>query len=79
VNCWVVLWVTVGSEGVMVIDCSAATVTVTEALTVPDVAVMVAVPPPTAVTMPVGLTVATLVFDELQVTLDVMSCPLPSL
>src|SRR3989304_1467614 len=44
----------------------------------PEVAVMVAVPPATAVARPLLLTVATSVFDELQVTCAVISWLFPS-
>ena len=46
--------------------------------TVPEVAVMVAVPAATAVTTPLLLTVATDGFDELQVTCVVISLIVPS-
>ena len=54
------------------------TVRLVEALTVPDVAVIVVVPDAFAVASPVLLIVATLVLDELQVIPFVMSRVLPS-
>jgi len=45
---------------------------------VPEVAVMVAVPPTMAVTMPLLLIVATTLLEELQVTCEVMSWSVPS-
>jgi hypothetical protein len=45
---------------------------------VPKVAVMVVVPPATAVTMPLLLTIATVLLEELQVTCEVISWSVPS-
>lgn len=56
-----------------------ATVTVADALTVPELAVMVAVPPFPAVTRPVVLTAPTEGVSELQVADEVTSAVLPSL
>jgi hypothetical protein len=68
--------------GVTAIELSTAVVTVNvvEPLTVPDLAVIVAVPTATAVASPVVLfTVATEVFEEVQVELVVKFCLVPLL
>ena len=66
--------------GVTPIETSVAAVTGRDNVpaTPADVAVMVAVPAPTPVTSPVALTVATLVFEDVQVT-ELKACLLPSL
>ncbi len=64
-----------GFVGDTLIEISVAAVTISVVLseTGPDAAVIVADPAATAVARPLLLTVATLVFDELQVTDDEMS------
>jgi hypothetical protein len=47
-------------------------------VTAPETAVIVVEPTPAPVATPLALMVATLVADELQVTVDVMSCIEPS-
>lgn len=80
VNCLVVPTGMLELAGVTVMEVTVAPVTVSAAapLTEPDVAVIVAVPVPTAVARPAELTVATEEDDEDQVT-EVNSCVLPSL
>jgi hypothetical protein len=58
---------------------TAVTVRVVVPDTVPEVAVMVVVPPPTAVASPEVLMVATEVFDDNQLAVDVRFLVLPSL
>ena len=73
-NCWVKPAATEGDDGVTAIELSVGAVTVNgvEPLIVPAVAVMVALPCATPVASPVvPLTVATEVFEEVQVTLVV--------
>lgn len=79
VNCLVVPTAMLGFTGVTANETNVAAVTVSEAvpLIVPEVAVSVVVPVPTAVTTPVVLTVATALEDEVQVS-EVSSCVLPS-
>jgi hypothetical protein len=74
-NCCVVPLAMIGAAGVTVIAVNAALVTVNGVLplTAPKVAVTVTAPTATAVALPVVLTVATPVFEELQLTVDVMS------
>ena len=81
VNCWVALWVTVGLAGVTVIDCRAAVFTLSsvEPFTLPRAALMVVWPAPLVVAKPAALIVATVVRDEVQVTVAVMSWVVPSL
>lgn len=74
-NCSVVPFAMLGAAGVTAMDDSVAAVTVSGV--VPETplkfAVMVTGPPtPTAVARPEVLSVATAVFEELQVTVDVM-------
>ena len=57
----------------------AVTVAVVDCETLLSVAVMVTEPAVTPVTAPVGLTVATPIVEELQVTREVKSALLPSL
>ncbi len=74
-NCWVnPTWI-LGLSGVTVMEDRVAVVTVrvVAPAIVPEVAVMVAVPGATGVPRPVLLTVATDVFEELQVTCVVRS------
>ena len=70
----------IGLAGVTVMEVRGEEITVTVVLPriLPEVAVMVAVPPTTAVTRPVVLTVATVKLDELQVTCVVISWVVPS-
>jgi len=80
VNCLVVPTAMLELDGLTAIETSVAAVTVSDAvpLTDPDVAVIVAVPVPTAARSPVaGLTLATALDDELHVT-EGSSCVLPS-
>lgn len=79
VNCCVALCVIVGLAGVTVMDCRVLTLSVVEPLTVPEDAVMVAVPSLVAVTMPEALTVATAGFEEVQLALPFRFCVLPLL
>lgn len=68
-----------GSTGVIAMEArEAVTVDTDEPVMVPDVAEMVVVPPSLAVRMPVVLTVATAVFDDVQVTPEVSACFVPS-
>jgi len=79
VNCLVVPTAMLGFAGLTANDTNVAAVVVSEAvpLIVPEVAVRIAVPVPTAVTSPVALTVATEFEDELQVS-EASNCVLPS-
>jgi hypothetical protein len=67
--------------GVTAIESSAAGLTdrVEELVTLPEVALIVVVPVATLVAKPAPLIVATLVADELQITVFVRFCVLPSL
>jgi len=80
VNCWVLPAGTLGRSGVTDTEDNVAVVTVRVAVPdlVPEVAVMVVVPAPTAVARPLLLTVATAALDELQVTTVVISRLVPS-
>jgi hypothetical protein len=80
VNCLVTPTGTLGLAGVTDIDDRIAGVTVRVVFPeiLPEVAVMVAVPAPTAVARPLLFTVATDVLDELQVTCVVISWLVPS-
>ena len=83
VNCWVTPSGTLGILGVtgittIEIKVPEFTVRIVLPETVPKVAVMVAVPPETAVASPLLLTVATSVFDEFQVACVVISKLAPS-
>jgi hypothetical protein len=80
VNCLVVPTAMLELDGLTAIETSVAAVTVSDAvpLTDPDVAVIVAVPVPTAATSPVaGSMLATELDDEVHVT-EGSSCMLPS-
>ena len=79
VNCWVVPTGVVAVGGLIAIETSAAAVTVrsVEPLTVPEVAVIVAVPIPALCARP-ALIVATEFASVAQVTVEVKSCVLPS-
>jgi hypothetical protein len=82
VNCSVAPVISVGFAGLIAIACSVASVTVSVAellVTVPDVALIVALPTPAPVASPVALIVATVVADELHVAVFVRFCVLPSL
>ena len=70
-----------GFAGVTAIDCSVAAVTVSkvEPLSDDDVAVIVELPTPAPVARPAALIVAMVVVPEVQVTLDVTFCVVPSL
>ena len=70
-----------GFAGMTAIDTKVAgdTVRLLEPLTAPDVALMLAFPTATAVTSPVLETVAVAAEEELQVTMLVRFCVLPSL
>jgi hypothetical protein len=80
VNCWLTPTGMLELAGVTDMEDSAAEVTVRVVLPeiLPEVAVMVAVPTKEAAARPLLLTVATNVFDELQVTCMVMSKLVPS-
>ncbi len=69
-----------GLAGVTAIDCNAAAVTVKVVLPeiVPDVAVTFDAPVVTPVARPEALTVATAVLDDVQVTVAVIFCDVPS-
>jgi len=79
-NCSLVVSAIVTLPGVIAIEARSAAFTLAEALPliVPEAAVMVTVPRFRAVTRPLTVIEATLVFDELQVTMPVTSCVLPS-
>jgi hypothetical protein len=81
VNCCVAPLAIDGFTGVTAIDCSVAAVTVSnvEPLIDDDVAVMVEVPTPAPVARPIVLIVAVAVVPEVQVTVDVKFCVVPSL
>ena len=79
-NCWFVPNAIDGFAGVIAIETRAALVTVrvVEPLTVPELAAIVVAPVPFPVAKPALEIVATAGEDELQVTVPVMSCALPS-
>jgi hypothetical protein len=81
VNCSVVPSAKDGFKGVTAIDTSTGcpTVRVAEAVMEPEVAVMVAVPMPTPVANPLDPIRAMLVRDDVQFTVLVRFCVLPSL
>jgi hypothetical protein len=81
VNCCVVPRGTVGIAGVTAMETNTALVTVivVEPVIEPELAVIVAVPTPVLVARPLEVMLATDVRDELQVTVLVRSCVLPSL
>ena len=80
VNCWVTPTGMLGLAGVTAMEDRVAEVTVRAALpeTIPEVAVMIVAPAATAVARPLLLTVATNVFDEVQITCVVISWLVPS-
>jgi hypothetical protein len=80
VNCCVMPNGIVGASGLIVIDTSAAAVTVrtVELLMPPELAVMVAVPIPTLLASPAALIVAVVSVSEDQVTVLLRFCVLPS-
>jgi hypothetical protein len=81
VNCCVIPNGIVAPAGLIVIDTNPAAVTVSsiDPLTLPTLAVIVAVPIPTLLLSPVLLTVAVNGVSEDQVAVLVKSCVLPSL
>jgi hypothetical protein len=81
VNCCVAPLAIDGFAGVTAIDCNVAAVTVSkvEPLIDDDVAVIVELPTPAPVASPAALIVAMVVVPEVQVTLDVTFCVVPSL
>jgi len=80
VNCWLVPSAIDGFAGVIAIETRAALVTVrvVEPLTVPELAAIVVVPVPAPVASPALEIAATAGKEELQVTVPVMFCELPS-
>src|ERR1700733_7231650 len=81
VNCCVAPLAIEGFAGVTAIDCNVAAVTVSkvEPLIEDDVALIVEVPTPVPVARPAALIVAIEVMPEVQVTVDVRFCVVPSL
>src|SRR5580698_2783626 len=81
VNCCVAPLAIDGFGGVTAIDCSVAAVTVrvVEPLIEDDVALIVEVPTPAPLASPEALIVAVVVVPEVQVTVDVRFCVVPSL
>ena len=79
-NCWLVVAAIVTSPGWMASEArsAASTVAVAVPLTEPEAAVMVVVPRLRAVARPLTVIDATLVFEEVQVTVPVMSWTVPS-
>jgi len=79
-NCRLVVGAIVESPGWIARDAKSAafTVTVTLPLTAPDAAVITVVPRLRAVPIPLVVIDITLCFDELHVTVPVMSCTVPS-
>ena len=79
-NCWLVVAAMVELPGRIASEAKSAAFTVAVALplTEPDAAVIVAVPRLRAVTRPLTVIEAMLVFEELHVTVPVMSCVVPS-
>lgn len=69
----------VGGETCIEVSGEPSTTMAEFALSVPSCAVMVAFPPDSAVTKPPAVTLATLGADEVQVTMLVITCVLPSL
>jgi hypothetical protein len=80
INCWATPTGVLGLAGIKVMEDRVAEVTVSVVLPeiLPEVAVMVAVPAKTDVARPLLLTVATDVFDEVQVTCMLTSWLVPS-
>ncbi len=81
-NCWVPPTDTLAVAGVTVIDCrvTALTINVVEVENAPTTALIVVVPFAIPVAKPPGeVIVATDIFDELHVALEVRSLALPSL
>jgi hypothetical protein len=83
VNCWVAPVVMLGNVGETAIEvtvtAAAVTVSVAVAVNPSAVALMVVVPAATPVASPVELTVAAVVFDEVQVTPEVSAPVVASL
>lgn len=79
-SCWLVLAAIVTLPGRMVIDARSAALTLAEAapLIEPETALIVTAPRLRAVAKPLTVIDATLVFDELQVTVPVIFCVVPS-
>jgi len=79
-SCWLVLAAIVTLPGRIVIDARSAALTLAEAvpLTEPETALIVTVPRLRAVAKPLTVIDTTLVLDELQVTVPVMSCVVAS-
>jgi hypothetical protein len=79
-NCWFVPNAIEGFAGVTAIETRPALVTVrvVDPLTVPELAAIVVVPVPIPLASPAVEIVAIVREDELQVTVPVMSCVLPS-
>ncbi len=79
-NCWLVVAAIVASPGMMASEARLAAFTVTAdvPLTEPDAAVIVVVPRFRAVAKPLAVIEATPIFEELHVTVPVMSCVDPS-
>ncbi len=79
-NCWLVVAAMVVLPGWIASEARSAALTVAVAvpLTEPEAAVMVVVPKLRAVARPLTVIVATLVFEELQVAVPVMSWTVPS-
>jgi hypothetical protein len=79
-NCWFVPNAIEGFAGVTAIETRAALVTVrvVDPLTVPELAAIVVVPVPIPLASPAVEIVAIVREDELQVTVPVMFCVLPS-
>ena len=80
-NCWFVPDAIEGFPGVTAMEtrAAAATVRVVDPLTVPELAAMVVVPTPVPVARPPLEIVATPCDEELQLTVLVRFCELPSL
>ena len=80
VNCCVCPFAIEGAAGVTAIETRAAAVTVrvVDPVTLPEVALIVVVPTPPALASPLAEMVATVPAEELQVTVAVRFCVLPS-
>ncbi len=79
-NCCVCPFAIEGDAGVTAIETRAAAVTVmvVDPVMLPELALMVVVPTATALARPLAEMVATVVAEELQVTVAVKFCVLPS-
>ncbi len=80
VNCCVWPFEIEGEAGVTAIEtrATAVTVMVVDPVTLPEVALIVVVPTPVALASPLAEIVATVAAEELQVTVAVRFCVLPS-